>query len=444
MNKLASNCNNMFFATIALIFLSLFSINALAAPAPPVPPKAGGSGVVYYVSSLNGNDSNLGTSTAAAFKTIGKAAWIVNPGDTVYVMNGTYAEQVYINRSGSASLGYITYQAYPGQKPVLANYNAYAAFNFASGISYVIVDGFTVTGNAQSLTASQAQSMISNTSSAVNNGDCIAAKGNHIVIRNNTLAYCPGEGLAVTGDYLYIYNNIVHDNAYWSPLAKSGISVQGQSSDTSAATKIWIYNNIVYNNQNFICNKPQTNPCVITDGEGIISDSNKVNDYDGRTLIFNNVIYNNGGPAVAVFDSQHVDVVNNTTYMNNVSATEPAPYNAHAEDSEIPVGNSSDVRVLNNIMYSRTGAPILYIFGTDLDEVDWDYNIDYNSVGTLTGVGSHNLVVNPLCVNAGAHNFNLKAGSPAIDAGTNIVDITTDFASVARTGGIDIGAFQNQ
>ena len=79
--------------------------------------------MVYYVSSGSGNDRNAGTSTQFPFKTIGWVARLVNPGDIVYVMSGTYPEQVYLTRSGSAAHGYITFQAYPGAKPVMTNYN---------------------------------------------------------------------------------------------------------------------------------------------------------------------------------------------------------------------------------------------------------------------------------------------------------------------------------
>jgi hypothetical protein len=71
----------------------------------------------YYVSA-SGSDSNNGTSLDAPFLTIQKAAGLTNPGDTVYVTNGTYGP-LSITRSGSASGGYIAYQAYPGHHPTI-------------------------------------------------------------------------------------------------------------------------------------------------------------------------------------------------------------------------------------------------------------------------------------------------------------------------------------
>jgi len=357
-------------------------------------------------------------------------------------MSGTYPEQVYLTSSGSADGGYITYQAYPGQTPVMTNYNQYAAFNFASGVSYVIIDGFTIVGNAASVAASQARSLATNYSTYVTNGDCISAKGNHIVIRNNNLSECPGAGLGVAGDYFYVYGNTIYDNAYWSSSDKSGISITGVDSDTSTAAKIWVYDNIVYGNQNFICNVPETNPCKITDGEGIIVDSDISNNFHGRTEIFNNLVYGNGGPGIEAYQSQHVDIVNNTTYMNNVSALEPPPYQAHAQNAEVTVGNSLDISVFNDTLYSQPGAPSLYIFGTPPSQLLWDYNIQFNSSGSLTGVGGNNIVADPLFVSPSLFNFGLSAGSPAIGAGTPAEAPSVDLLGVSRSASIDIGAYE--
>jgi len=200
---------------------------------------------------------------------------------------------------GSKSGGYITYQAYSGQRPTIlkngSRWDAIQLLNSTSGPSYIIIDGFTIVGNAQSITVSQAQSApdYNNTT----NGNCIGGGSSvhHVIIRNNNVSYCPGGGIVFTGDYISIYENIIHHNSFWSPLDTSGITVQGTNSDGSTAAKIIVYNNLLYNNQNYICNKYQTNPCRITDGEGIIVDSNTASNYNGRISIYNNITYNNGG-----------------------------------------------------------------------------------------------------------------------------------------------------
>ena len=66
----------------------------------------------YYVKPT-GNDSNtgLGTSDALAWKTIGKANTTLTAGDTVYIMAGTYYEQIKPSNSGTSG-NYITYSRY--------------------------------------------------------------------------------------------------------------------------------------------------------------------------------------------------------------------------------------------------------------------------------------------------------------------------------------------
>ena len=70
-----------------------------------------------------------------------------------------------------------------------------------------------------------------------------------------------------------------------------------------------------------------------------------------------------------------------------------------------------------------------------------DYNIVYKSDSPA---GAHNKIgVDPLFKDTAAGDFHLKAGSPAIDAGT-VVPVATDFDGNVRpiNGAFDIGAFE--
>ena len=398
----------------------------------------------YYVSA-SGKDSNSGTSTTAPFLTIKKAADLTKPGDIVNVMNGTYGPFI-ISHAGSQTGGYITYRADPGQHPRVlkkgTTWDGIQIWNSSGGPSYIIVDGFTILGNAQSITVSQAQSAPDNNNTT--NGNCISGGSSvhHVIIRNNTVSYCPGQGIMFTGDYVSIYSNIIHHNSFWSPYDTSGITVRGTNSDGSAAAKIFVYNNLIYNNQNYICNKYQTNPCQITDGEGIIVDSNKAVSYNGRIRIYNNITYNNGGPGIGVNRSQHVDIFNNTTYKNNISATEPAPFTAHTAGGEITATQSNDIRVLNNINYGSSSVPMIYAGLTSVTSLVWDYNILFNGIGAAAR-GAHDLAVNPLFVPSPPFNFHLQTGSPAKGSGTSMLVPKYDFdGNLRSTSSVDRGAYR--
>jgi hypothetical protein len=80
------------------------------------------SAATYYVAQ-DGNNSNPGTE-ALPWLTIGKAANTLAAGDIVYVKQGTYREEVFIDASGSAG-NLITFQAYPGHTVIVgkSDYN---------------------------------------------------------------------------------------------------------------------------------------------------------------------------------------------------------------------------------------------------------------------------------------------------------------------------------
>lgn len=61
-----------------------------------------GSGADYFVSG-NGSDNNDGSSENSAFRTIGKAFEVVEPGETIYALAGTYNEDLILENIGSNS-----------------------------------------------------------------------------------------------------------------------------------------------------------------------------------------------------------------------------------------------------------------------------------------------------------------------------------------------------
>src|ERR1700722_13562646 len=113
---------------------------------------------VYYVSPAGNNTDGL--SPVTAFKTIQQAANIVNPGDTVLIMDGTYSQTsnpdqfVGINRSGTAAAP-ITFEAAPGAHPLIEFSGVH--YGFQIGGSYITIEGLDIAGPAASLTLAQAE-----------------------------------------------------------------------------------------------------------------------------------------------------------------------------------------------------------------------------------------------------------------------------------------------
>jgi hypothetical protein len=209
--------------------------------------------------------------------------------------------------------------------------------------------------------------------------------------------------------------------------------------------------NRIFRNQEFI---PWEAAGKITDGEGIIVDSTRnsayqssipIAPYTGRTLIANNVIYTNGSSAIEVFESDHVDVVNNSSYQDIVTP-------ALTGRGEMNLDQTSDVNVINNIFYSAVGQnPVTVVPGTT-SSIVLNYNLYFG--GTNTGDvpnGANDLVGNPLYVDPADANpldvlLTVSSSSLAVGSGTSYLAPATDFTGNPRPGskGYDRGAYQQQ
>jgi hypothetical protein len=352
----------------------------------------------YYVSG-NGNDKNNGVSTSSAFRTIQRAADITNPGDTVLIMNGIYTNlpqagsAVSIKRSGTAN-AWIRYKAYPGHFPKI-KHNTWNGVAISHGASYIEINGLEVIGNNDNITLDYALSQKTNTTNKLTNGNCINVDGRanghvrHIRILNNKAHKCPGVGIAVMeSDYVTVNNNTVFNNAWYGIYGASGISMlHNWNSDNNRGYKMFVTNNKVYNNRMYI---PWIEAGKITDGNGIIIDGSrnerqdsKLSPYIGRTLVKNNLTFNNGGSGIHTFLSDHVDIVNNTAVLNNQSP--------EINGGQIFAHTSSDVRILRNILYAFPGKNINN--NTKNNNVVYDYNIYMNS-SKITVKGPNDIIAN--------------------------------------------------
>ncbi len=419
----------------------------------------------WYVSGT-GVDSHDGKTMATAFRTLNRAAAFVKPGDVVLALNGTYSDDARgavlgLNTAGTAD-AWITYRAYPGHTPVIQTNGIWGGITFGAAAQYLEVNGFTVIGNNPSLTLAGAQAAQSDPAhNPKYNGNCIVVQANrtagpyphHIRILNNTVSECPGGGIASVGaDYLTISGNTVYNTSLYSAYGCSGISTlidyDTDPADTATTYKMIITNNVVYGNQELIA---WLSAGYISDGEGIIVDSNHNHDYDtqvpypaytGRTLIANNVVYANGSAAIEIYQSSHVDVVNNSTFGNITTPAGPSAAIAQVTGrGEMNLGHISDVKVYNNIFYSRAGQNPL-TQSTACGDCSIDYNVYYggtNAWNTGNSNGAHDKAVDPLYVNADVShpasvNLKLGASSPVLGAASSRLAPSTDILGNPRPG----------
>jgi Right handed beta helix region len=426
----------------------------------------------------DGNDANDGRTPATAWRTLQRADAVVKPGDQVLVGNGMYTNTelgdgsavLNIASSGTPE-AWITWKARPGHKPEVRPYG-WAGIQITG--SYIVIDGFTVTGANDSLVLLHAledakkkqPSPRFNTNGILIEGrrNKPDAKPHHIVIRNNVVSKMPGGGItALEADYVTVENNLVFDTSWFMRYAGSGITfLDSWAHDDKPGYHIVIQRNKVWNNKTLV---PWGRTGKLSDGNGILLDvtegyaagpgaTNPNADaivggdaetlagqvvakrpiWKGRALIANNISAFNGGSGIHTFRTAYVDIVNNTTYWNG----DTVGY------QELFANRSRHVTVLNNIIVPRPGLPVTS--NNRNENLRWDYNLYPLEQDVVRG--PNDIVADPQFVRVDRDlrkaDFRLVKGSRGIDSGTAELPQAADHAGIKRprAAGVDRGAFE--
>jgi hypothetical protein len=431
----------------------------IAVPGPNSRPSATCDHTCYYVNASNGSDGADGRTPATAWRTLRKAAQTVGPGSTVLAASGVYAP-LRIAMSGTPD-AWVKFVAAPGAHPVIRLDDSRVGIATGTG-AYILIDGFEVIGQNQTITPAQGQ--MNNGSQPALNENCILVGripsasssqtlAHDVVIRNNIVHDCSASGITTAfADAVTVVHNIVYNNSWWGVNDGSGISIWMLTDvvPSNGPYKNYIVGNFVYNNY---CNLPfrYFRPVpAITDGNGIIIDTNShltrmpnmpsYPAYQGRTYIANNIVFANGGKGITANASSHIDVANNTVYDDERSNSR------YVNIGEIAANSSSlDVHFYNNIAVNLNGKKLDNATGGT-------YDYDILSGSTIPYVGPHDIVGDPLLANPIARgslsnpsptDFAPKASSPALRNGTNNRAPAVDYFNNPRTAGtVDRGAIQ--
>jgi hypothetical protein len=105
------------------------------------------------------SNSTSGGSQSQPWCTINYAAHQVAPGDVVYVKNGTYNEDVYIEGKNGGE-NYITFRNYPGHSPVIRGRGVGNGRNKIIDSSFVKFIGFTITNFQQGIFVERSNNII--------------------------------------------------------------------------------------------------------------------------------------------------------------------------------------------------------------------------------------------------------------------------------------------
>lgn len=378
----------------------------------------------FYVSNNLGQDNNSG-SESAPFKTINRAISSVNPGGTIYVMQGIYRNNnfgsvnvsnytnmsnphvVTINKSGTEG-NYITLRNYPGDLPKI-EFDGKGGILISNDMNYIIIDGFEVEGPSQDINYDMAMDNREYKVSVAEDDDdstdynhnYFSGKGiwggygahHHIIIRNNIVHDTPGSAIRFNdSDHITIEYNTVYNATWWTSSASSAVvyaeTISASESDNGYDIKMIMRGNIVYNNWNRIPfyvtqlpdNSGNTNPNYgtatynsILDGQGLYvtrSDDN----YNGTFLFENNICVNNGKNGINFDNSLSASAIyrNNTLYLNGVheyiqdlSVADGNPAHRGQNVAGIKANRVFNATVVNNIIVTRSldAAPSYYQSG---------------------------------------------------------------------------------
>ena len=414
----------------------------------------------YYVGAANGNDANVGTAREAPLKTINKASQKALAGDTVLVLPGTYDERVYVRRSGAS-----------GQPIIYQAEGTVVCRGFTVQASYIHIVGFEITDTVNNWedgdgvhSAGKYNEIRSNYihdvtrigiqifspspdspegSNCVVRGNRIVRAGlagieiygqNHLIESNeisHTLQYpvkwtnppdwADADGLHFFGSGHIIRKNFIHDITLKDP---ENINPHIDCFQTYGPAY-----NIVFE-QNF-CDIPDDN----MQGYMIELINAPVQDITVRNSVIK------AFRPLNVWNCPGTVIVNNT-FASKLSYQGPSGYG-------IELHSSPNSKVKNNLFYDvgRHTYQYAHIDSTSQTGTDVGYNSHFISDGKPpAGSPRANDLwqVDPKLVDVAANDFRLTAGSPLIDAGATLAEVTVDFDGLARPqgSGYDIGAFE--
>jgi hypothetical protein len=366
---------------------------------------------------MTGSDSNPGTK-GAPFRTIQRAADLVNPGDVVIVEDGTYADHdrdgavLRVRRGGTATERVVFRAAsrwgarLDGEHGTTAN-----GIDFDRDIGYVRIEGFEITGFANVGAPRGSASGID----LYDGGHETEIVGNHIhdigrvcTTSRNTNGQV---GIFVQQRNVVIEGNLIHDIGRFSP-GENGCRYDGRF------TGYRTLDHGVYLNGG----DPGASGAII------------------RNNIFHGMRH---GWAIQIYPGElrDVHVLNNTFAFGN-------PYRDY---THIVIDASVSGSIVNNISYEpRRGRTI------DVEDFSGSLSISHN---ITTGMAmtdrawvpagmklTNNMVATDPRLVDPPSSFRLQPASPAIDAGALLPEVRADVDGRARPHGAkpDIGAYEHR
>lgn len=413
----------------------------------------------YYVSTI-GNDSSSGT-ISAPWKTIQKAANVMIAGDFCKVTSGQYNERIIIKISGSLNAP-ITF---------FADGNVIMQ-GFSITASYITINGFEITDTPNDntkgfgiwiSTGSYCNIINNYIHYATRGGITCEAATSTCTIKNNRLYRNAMHGIDLSGT-----NHLVEGNEVWGTIQHHPKWTNPPSYVDADGIKFFgtghtIRKNYIHDiNYGVPENVDPHIDCFQTFSDSYHPAANNVIIEQNKCVNMTAQGPNEQGHAVMLKSASYITIRNNifqtfsgvetggggNSYLRIFNNTFSGSLSSNL--SFYPVGinlvDAPNCIIKNNVFYDRP-SHIIYLVGTSSQGLDVGYDLIYRSDGQKPwGSPYPNDLwnVDPKFVNAAQNDFRLSTGSPCIDAGTALSDVSNDFDGNPRTQGskYDIGAYE--
>lgn len=282
--------------------------------------------------------SKNGVSASSCFGDIASALELVDAGDTIWLDDGTYSGDIYIDKSGQENFP-IKISSIPGTTPVINN----SLFVFGKNAAHIIANGLTIKDQVGK------------------NGIEFASLSESITVQNCTIHSTDFNGILLKGDgHLLTNNTIYRTGMRHSQYKTHGIYIKASNSR--------IINNTCFDSLR---------------GNGIRSEGNNI-------LIEGNDSYSNYSTGISVFSdipTSGIVIANNTVYKNGKygiavlgGANGNVPQNIDISDNTISE-HYINVVVLSGIDVTSSNNTILN---------SGKYHIYLDNTSAPTYIGSNN------------------------------------------------------
>jgi parallel beta-helix repeat protein len=411
-------------------------------------------GNIFFVST-NGSDNNPGTLNLP-WRTLNKAASMLEPGDIVFIRGGIYQEAVDFSGSGTSKTP-IKILAYPGETPIIDGNNY--SIPRETGGALLELSGNYIYASGLEVRYSSYLGVLLN--------------GSHSVANKINSNHNFHSGMRIAGDYSIIEYSQVWSNDMQNYNGKNG----GDSTALTAARQpnyAIIRNNVVYGNWGIGLSTYEANGTII---EGnVVFDNYFTNIYlsDATNVLFQrNFIYATGNMSggsqigIQVGDetsnppSENITIINNIVYgtnrnlacwkgstrkMTNVLIANNTFVNSSEESNVIIAEGLSfnNVSFINNIIQQDNDLQLI-LLPTDHPGLSFSNNL-WSKTPRKSASSPTDIIGDPLFTETGdpysPEWFMLSNNSPAINRALSLPNITNDYFLNLREPAPDMGAHE--